>query len=91
MQSDELAQVKAEVKAAVREVVEGWPVPSGADLGRIWTIAVSALALATVGIVAALVVFLWNAKPVTELMSLATLLLGAFIGWLGGSKANPAP
>jgi len=91
VQAEELAQVKAEVKTAVAEEVAKWPVPTGRDLGRIWTIAVSALALTTVGIVAALVVFLWNAKPVTELMSLATLLLGAFIGWLGGSKANPAP
>lgn len=91
MQPDELTQVKDAAKEAVREEVAKWPHPPAAALGRIWIISVSALALATLAIVGALIIFLWTARPVTELMSLATLLLGAFIGWLGGSKANPAP
>jgi hypothetical protein len=88
---DELAQVQSGVKDAVQEALSAWPVPAGRDLGRIWTISVSALAIATLVIIGSMIVFLWNNKGVTELMSLATLLLGAFIGWLGGSKANPAP
>jgi heme/copper-type cytochrome/quinol oxidase subunit 3 len=91
MEDADREQIQSDVKAAVAEAVAGWQQPVGKDLGRIWIISVSALAVATVLVVLAVIAFTWNEKDTTNVMALATLLLGAFIGWLGGSKANPAP